>query len=110
MLTAESLAKKELPAERMRYVKMARRCQAAHQNGLENFPIYAGALVFAFLAGVPTETINQTAAVYLGARFLYNFVYMLNETATLATLRSLTWTVGFGACIRLYIAAARLAL
>jgi hypothetical protein len=49
-----------------------------------------GAILAANHAGVPVETINQLAALYLASRVAYNVTYIfLQENRSLAPVRSL---------------------
>ena len=79
------------------------RAHAAQQNSWEALAIYAAALVAAQVAGVDHGTVTTVAAVFLVARIAYLACYL----ADLATLRSLVWIVGFGACMTLIVQAAR---
>jgi uncharacterized MAPEG superfamily protein len=70
------------------------RAHAAQQNSWE-----------AVAAGVDHGTITTVAGVFLVARIAYLACYL----ADLATLRSLVWLAGFGACLTLIVQAARTA-
>ncbi|KAJ3017171.1 hypothetical protein HKX48_003685 [Thoreauomyces humboldtii] len=84
----------------------AKRAEAAHANGMETFPVYAAALILGNLAHLPVDTLNTYAAIFLGTRFLYNFVYVMNTTRPVAALRSLLWGAGVGSAISLMFQAA----
>ncbi|MFM7708778.1 MAG: MAPEG family protein [Gammaproteobacteria bacterium] len=81
------------------------RAHAAQQNSWEALAVYTAALVAAVAAGVDHGTISTVAAVFLVARIAYLACYL----ADLATLRSLVWIAGFGACLTLIVQAARAA-
>ncbi|CAI2176054.1 17889_t:CDS:2 [Funneliformis geosporum] len=87
--------------------RKAKRCESAHQNGLETFPIFACSVIVANMAGVPFSTINFLSTSYVISRVIYNFIYMNNESAGVAGLRTLTWSVSMGISLSLYILAAR---
>lgn len=79
----------------------AQRANWAQQNSWEAFPIFAAAVLMAHAAAVPSTLIDQCAVLFVVARFAYLGGYL----ADLATLRSLVWFVGIGACVRLMWAA-----
>ena len=81
------------------------RAHAAQQNSWEALAVYTAALVAAVAAGVDHGTITTVAGVFLVARIAYLACYL----ADLATLRSLVWIAGFGACLTLIVQAARAA-
>ena len=81
------------------------RVHAAQQNSWEALAVYTAALVAAIAAGVDHGTITTVAGVFLVARIAYLICYL----ADLATLRSLVWLAGFGACLTLIVQAARAA-
>jgi len=81
------------------------RAHAAQQNSWEALAVYTAALVAAVAAGVDHGTITTVAGVFLVARVAYLACYL----ADLATLRSLVWLAGFGACLTLIVQAARAA-
>ncbi|CAG8621996.1 9476_t:CDS:2, partial [Funneliformis mosseae] len=87
--------------------RRAKRCESAHQNGLENFPIFAAAVIVANMTGVPVSTVNFLSTSYVITRVIYNFIYMNNESASVAGLRTLTWGVSIGISFTLYFLAAR---
>ncbi|TRX94791.1 hypothetical protein FHL15_004252 [Xylaria flabelliformis] len=82
------------------------RCEAASANGQETLGLFVSAVIAANYAGVPVETMNSFAALYLGSRVVYNITYIfLQENRNFAPLRSLVWMVGVGSWITLFIKA-----
>lgn len=82
------------------------RAEAAAANGLETLGLYAGGIAAAVAAGVPTETVNYLSVGYLGSRAVFNIVYiLLQDNRKFAPLRSLSWCVGIGITITLWIKA-----
>lgn len=79
------------------------RAHAAQQNSWEALAVYVAALLAAIAGGVPDATVAMVAGIFLAARIGYLVCYL----ADLATLRSLVWAAGFGACVWLIVAAAR---
>ncbi|TPX63861.1 hypothetical protein SpCBS45565_g06303 [Spizellomyces sp. 'palustris'] len=89
---------------------MAKRAEAAHINGLEIFPMFAGAVLAGNFAGLPNNTLNKYSAAFLIARFFYNFVYIKNSNSIVAGLRSLIWMTSVVCCFGLYLEAAKVKL
>ncbi|KAI0526489.1 hypothetical protein F5B22DRAFT_586048 [Xylaria bambusicola] len=80
------------------------RCEAAAANGQETLPMFVTSIIAANYAGVPVETINMLAGVYLGSRALYNFTYVfLQENPSFAPVRSLVWNAGVVSWMTLFI-------
>ncbi len=79
----------------------AKRGVAAHLNGFENFPPFASAMLFAFVTGVTSSTVNVLGGAYVVSRIVYNYLYVANFAAP----RSLVWTLGSLSTIALYISA-----
>ena len=67
------------------------RSLAAHQNGLEAFPLFAAAVLLAEMRAVPQGTVDWLAAGFILARAIYVGCYLGNQP----TARSLIWAVGF---------------
>lgn len=80
------------------------RAHWAQQNSWEAFPVFAAAVVVAFLNLVPQQRMDAAAAVFVLARLVYGACYVMDWPAA----RSLVWTVGYGAVIYLFLAAAHL--
>ena len=75
------------------------RAKNAHANAFESFPPFAAAVVVAHLAHADPKWMTILAVAYVAARAIYPFIYMAN----LATLRSLVWSIGFGATAGLFM-------
>ena len=67
------------------------RALAAHQNGLETFPFFAVAVLFAEFRGAPQHLINELAVLFLIVRIAYVLTYIGNRPR----LRSILWNIGF---------------
>lgn len=78
------------------------RANAAQQNSFEALPIFiAGVLIAERAQPALQGRIDLLALVFLAARVGYIAAYVGDR----ATLRSLLWTVGFGACVALFFVA-----
>ncbi|KAI3337121.1 hypothetical protein HD806DRAFT_27736 [Xylariaceae sp. AK1471] len=82
------------------------RCEAAATNGQETLGLFIGSIIAANHAGVPVETINKLAGVYLASRVVYNFTYIfLQGNPTFAPVRSLVWNAGVVSWFTLFVKA-----
>ncbi|MFM7396644.1 MAG: MAPEG family protein [Gammaproteobacteria bacterium] len=79
------------------------RANGAQANSWEALATYIAGLTAAFIGGVDPATVGLIASIFLVARIAYVACYLAN----LATLRSLTWLVGFGSCICLIVMGAQ---
>lgn len=79
------------------------RANAAQANSWEALATYIAGLAAAFIGGVNPATLGLIASIFLVARIAYLACYLAN----LATLRSLTWLVGFGSCVCLIVMGAQ---
>ncbi|KAJ3543078.1 hypothetical protein NMY22_g3273 [Coprinellus aureogranulatus] len=84
------------------------KADAAHQNGLESFPLWSISVLVANYAGLAPRSINNTALVYLGSRTLYNYVYIKQNKRWHGTVRSFVWLVGVVSSLSLLIRSANL--
>ena len=76
-----------------------RRAVAAHLNGFEAFPPFAAAVLVAVLAGGDPLWTARLAVLFVAARVVYVALYILD----LSTLRSVVWSLGFGATVALFV-------
>lgn len=74
------------------------RANAAQQNSFEAFPFFAAGVVFALLAGTEPERILPVCWFFVAARVAYIGCYVADK----ALLRTLFWTAGMGATLRLF--------
>jgi len=74
-----------------------RRAVAAHNNMFEAFPLFAAGVLMAQYVGANQAWLDSFALAFVGARIAYQILYL----ADLATLRSLSWGVGFIASLAL---------
>jgi len=78
-----------------------RRLHAAHLNAFEAFPLFAAGVIIAHLSQAPRGPIDIAAGIFVAARLAYLWAYANDR----ASLRSLIWMVGVGACIALFVLA-----
>jgi len=72
---------------------------AAHQNGMEAFPLYAAAVLLAEFRGAPQDWIDGLAGLYLLLRVGYVAAYLADR----ANLRSLLWAGALLANIAIFL-------
>ena len=77
------------------------RQEAAHQNAVEHFPFFVGAVLLATHAGLPGDMVNRYAMVYTIARVAYAILYVRVETKQMSWFRTACWWAGNITCIRL---------
>lgn len=70
------------------------RAEMAQQNGFENVPLFAAAVVAANMAQLDTGSLNVLTAGYVLSRVVYNVVYINNTTGGLAMARTAVFTGG----------------
>ena len=67
------------------------RALGAHQNGLESFPFFLGAVLLAEFRDVPQMRIDALAATFIVVRLAYILAYVSDRPS----LRTLLWGLGF---------------
>ena len=78
------------------------RVWCAQQNAWEALALFTATVAVAHLAGADPEKSALAASIFLATRLLHPVLYVAN----LATLRSITVTIGLGSCIYLFVLAA----
>lgn len=81
------------------------RAECAQQNGYENIGFFAAAVVAGNLAGLDTTWLNTLSVGYVISRILYNLIYINNTTASLASMRTVTFISGIGMIWTIFIMA-----
>ena len=76
-----------------------RRAYAAHENGYENFPFFAVAVITATTLGASISTVNILAALYIVVRGVHAVLY-INDAAS---ARSLAYSVGLLLNIAIFV-------
>lgn len=84
----------------------AARAQAAHENGLETFPLFAAGVIGSIACGVPPDVCSKMATAYVLIRAVYSFIYIfLNTNDAMGALRSLAFVAGQYISFRLMVLA-----
>lgn len=81
---------------------LAARGQAAHQNSMEGFPLFAVAALIAERHVLDKASDPDLVSALCAAYVLIRVVYIAFYLGDIATARSLTWGVGIGVCIALF--------
>ncbi|WP_371373245.1 MAPEG family protein [Thalassotalea aquiviva] len=68
------------------------RALAAHQNAFESLIVFSSAILLAIATNSTTDTVQLLALIHIGARVVYNILYLIN----ISTFRSIFWAVGIG--------------
>lgn len=88
--------------QQMQLTGLGARAMAAHQNAWEALAMFTAAVLTAHLNGATTGQAATAAMLFVIARIAHGLFYL----ADLDKLRSLSWMVGLGAVIWLFILAA----
>lgn len=86
-------------AQQARLTGFGQRALAAHQNGIEAFPIFAAAVLIALYAKVDMATIEIESMLFVACRVVYLVLYWAN----IALIRSLVWAAGYIICLHLML-------
>lgn len=78
------------------------RADSAHRNHFEAFPFFAAGVLVAQQLNAPQDSINMLAIAFIASRVVYTALYLTDR----ATLRSITWLIGYLCVIALFILAA----
>lgn len=78
-----------------------KRLQAAHDNSMEHFPLFAVAIVMATFAGVDAGSVNSLGAVYTFLRVAYVVVYWKGSSVKISWIRSVVYWMSNISCLRL---------
>ncbi|KAI4947517.1 hypothetical protein J4E91_006337 [Alternaria rosae] len=95
--------KKRLPAET--YAKYER-MEACHANGMENLPLFMGAVILGNMAGLPQDELAMFSASFLATRVAYTAAYITTSTQAPTLVRSGLWIASVSLCFRTIIRAA----
>ena len=75
------------------------RALGAHLNGIEVFPFFAVAVVFAEFRGQPQHLIDMLAVGFVAVRLAYVAFYLANWPTT----RTLVWNLGFALNVAIFL-------
>ncbi len=88
--------------QQARLTGWGRRSLAAHQNSFEVTPLFAAAIITAYLFQADAYWSAVWATIFLISRILYIFFYIRDVNL----MRSTVWMVGIASCIALFVLAA----
>lgn len=71
------------------------RALAAHQNGFEALTVFSTAVLTAIATEHISVMVQLLAVIFVFMRLVYHVVYLMN----LATIRSITWFIGYLCCL-----------
>ncbi|KAG0652628.1 hypothetical protein D0Z07_0122 [Hyphodiscus hymeniophilus] len=81
------------------------RAEAAHKNGMENFPVFVGAILAGTIAKLNPSTLNSFVVAYLLSRVAYTYVYVSVTSHRYSYFRTAIWLVGATMCLTTYTVA-----
>jgi uncharacterized MAPEG superfamily protein len=85
-----------------RQTGLRRRADYAHRNHFEALPFFAAAVLIAQQVGVRQSVIDVLALLFIAARVAYTMLYLRDR----ASLRSLSWIIGYACVLGLFAATA----
>ena len=86
---------REVRAWQSRLSGLPQRAHAAHLNSFEAFPLFAVAVLAAFLTGADAQRTMLLAIAFVVLRLAYGLAYLAN----VAWLRSLVWFAAMGCSV-----------
>ena len=91
----------DVRAWQARLAGLPHRADAAHLNSFEAFPLFAIAVLAAFLTGADAQHVMQLSLAFVGLRLAYGVIYLLN----VAVLRSLAWLAAMACSVAIMLSA-----
>ena len=88
--------------QQARLTGWGRRALAAHQNSFEVTPLFAAAVITAYLFQGDTYWSAVWVSIFLASRVLYIILYIKD----VHLMRSTAWMIGMASCVALFILAA----
>ena len=92
---------RDVRAWQARLAGLPHRADAAHLNSFEAFPLFAIAVLAAFLTGADAQRVMQLSLAFVGLRLAYGVIYLLN----VAVLRSLVWLAAMACSVAIMLSA-----
>mmetsp|Transcript_44961 Transcript_44961/g.90725 ORF Transcript_44961/g.90725 Transcript_44961/m.90725 type:complete len:170 (-) Transcript_44961:135-644(-) len=90
-----------------KYGDVLARALAAHQNGLESFPVFAAGVLACLAAGVDRAKAGKIAAMHLLSRVAFNFFYFgLGPSDAVGFMRTASWAASLLTSCQLIMLAA----
>lgn len=83
-------------------LRKLQRQQSAHENAVEHFPFFVGAVILAVQAGLPNTMINRYAVIYTLVRIGFGVAYAQIEDNNLSFIRTALWWSSNIVCFRLF--------
>lgn len=75
-------------------LNMIKRWGFAHNNAIENYPLFLGGVLIGIVAGVDRGSMNGLMMLYTAARLGYAVAYVVIEGDLTAQIRGLLWWAG----------------
>ncbi|OCK83812.1 hypothetical protein K432DRAFT_401731 [Lepidopterella palustris CBS 459.81] len=87
-LDTAAMYKKSVPAE---IFGRFERAEGAHKNGMENMPLFIGAVILGNMANLDSSTLNTVVGSYLVLRVVYTALYIYVTKIKYSYARTGTW-------------------
>lgn len=81
------------------------RAEAAHNNALENAPLFIGTIIIGNVVGLSPDTLNIATGVALGLRLVYTLLYIGISKNKPSYARSMVWAGFVGTLVTVLIKA-----
>ena len=81
------------------------RSKAAHQNSLENLPLFTAAIICGNIARLDPDTLNMACGAFLGLRVAYLAIYLGITETRLSYARTAIWMSSVVVCFYVLISA-----
>ena len=81
------------------------RSKAAHQNSIENLPLFAAAIICGNIARMGPDTLNGACGAFLGLRVAYLVAYIGITETRLSFARTAIWMSSVAVCFYVLISA-----
>ena len=94
--------KKTVPKETWQRIE---RSKAAHQNSLENLPLFATAVICGNIARLNPDTLNTACGSFLALRVAYLVAYISTTDNRLSFARTGIWASSVAVCLYVMISA-----
>ena len=79
------------------------RAEAAHKNGMENLPVFVGAVLAGNIANLSSLTLNAFVLAYLCLRIIYTLIYINVGSHRFSFFRTAVWFVSTLMCMGIFI-------
>jgi len=102
-IDAATMYKKSVPAAVFAKFEKA---EGAHKNGMENLPLFIGAVILGNMAKLESSTLNTVVGSYLALRVVYTALYIKTTKNSYSYARTTVWGLSTSLLFYLIVKAA----